>query len=222
MFFPVDLSPYVIGVHGFSFSIMFKYDVSAKLLEITSFLMLTWMLHPLGLWLVNSQTWQFQIAYILLHIKRRACVRACWKKEEFCPRKIAKNWKINRESNTHKQQSVLSKILLDLRFKMCCSDIKNNCFKALPGHWKMSLTNWQCGLTIKKIKVWLFSYCFLFVSLFAPFIAEPIRYIWLFGGIDLSYILKFYISRRKENSQKVGLFSPAVNLFKKKLRNVPV
>lgn len=145
-FWPVNIllgafMPYVIGAHGFSFSVMFKYDFSAKLLESSCCF-------------TAKETVSLLVPLTGQFTDTTTSSSVCKEKKDSILLKKDSNkaGEVNRATATN-NDLLKAMFRLDLQFEILRTDTGNNCLKTLTGHFlKMSLTNWQCGLTL-KIKV---------------------------------------------------------------------
>lgn len=208
----VHLCPYVIGAHGFSFSVMFKYDFSAKLLESSCCF-------------TAKETVSLLVPLTGQFTDTTTSSSVCKEKKDSILLKKDSNkaGEVNRATATN-NDLLKAMFRLDLQFEILRTDTGNNCLKTLTGHFlKMSLTNWQCGLTL-KIKV-----CspappedFFFLISFGIYsLVNTIQR--LIFSVELTSLTfqNFNPSRRKENSQS-WVFLLDVNLLKNFLQCVSV
>lgn len=175
----------------FSFSVMFKYDFSAKLLGTSCCF-------------TAKETVSLLVPLTGQFTDTTTSSSVCKKKKDSILLKKDSNkaGEVNRATATM--------FRLDLQFEILGTDTGNNCLKTLTGHFfKMSLTNWQCGLSL-KIKV-----CspappedfFFFFSFGIYSLVNPIQR--LIFSVELAFLTfqNFNPSKRKENSQSWTFFA---------------
>ena len=115
--------PYVIGAHGFSFSVMFKYDFSAKLLESSCCF-------------TAKETVSLLVPLTGQFTDTTTSSSVCKEKKD-----SNKAGEVNRATATN-NDLLKAMFRLDLQFEILRTDTGNNCLKTLTGHFlKMSLTN---------------------------------------------------------------------------------
>lgn len=177
----------------FSFSVMFKYDFSAKLLE-TSCCFTA----KKNVSLLVPLTGQFT--------DTTTSSSVCKEKKDSILLKKDSDKAGEVDGATATNSDLLNAVFrLYLQFEMLRTDSGNNCLKTLTGHFfKMSLTNWQCGLTL-KIKMCSPAppedFFFFLISFGICSLVNPIQRLTF--SVELTFLTfqNFNPTRRKENSQ---------------------